>query len=229
MRFKQLFQRKTRLFGKGKEGRNGHTAKGILYELWSRDTFEGRTFLCDVYDNYEEAVIALRQCRKSSLTQDEVLRDTYWLVGTDAARVAERERMESERIDACRRERQYNPEHLRSVCERALDKFADFLEENRSNPVLDRSVDTEWYHRDDCFDRVGLKLGRSGQHGVFYVTLWIWIRASGHYDGGGNGTFVLSGENIKGLCVSLRNAAVRDRLVEAAESLIRGHFEGRCP
>lgn len=229
MRIKNLFQRKNRL-DKAKAGcENGHAVKETLYELWSRDTYEGRTFLCDVYDNYEEAVAALRQCRESALSQDEELRDSYWLVGTDAVQVAERERIESERIDACRREEHYSPEHLRTVCERATDKFADFLKESEPHPVLDRSVDTVWHHPDDCFDRVGLKLGRSGQHGVFFVSLWVWIRQSAHYQGGGVGTFVLDGRTIKELRSRLRNLDVRNNFFHTAERLIKEHFEGDRP
>lgn len=229
MRFKNLFQRKTRLFGKGEEGRGGHAVKEAMYELWSRDTFEGRTFLCDVYDDYDEACAALRRCRESALTQDEELRDTYWLVGTDAARVAERERMESERIDACRREEHYDSEHLRTVCERAMDKFADFLKENEAHPVLDRSVDTVWHHPDDCFDRVGMKLGRSDQHGKYFVSLWVWIRASRHYGGGGDASFVLDGRTVRELRSGLRNPDVRDRIYRTAGKLITEHFEGDRP
>ncbi len=229
MKIKNLFQRKDRL-DKAKAGsENGGAVRDALYELWSRDTFEGRTFLCDVYDNYEEAEAALRQCRERALTQDEKLRDTYWLVGTDAAGVAERERKESERIDACRREKHYAPDHLQAVCERAADKFSDFLKENEAHPILDRSVDTVWHHPDDCFDRIGLKLGKSCPHGVFFVSLWVWIRSSEHYQGGGDATFVLDGRTIKELRSRLRNLDVRNNFFHTAERLIKEHFEGDRP
>lgn len=229
MRLKNLFQRKARLDKAEAGDESGRAAREALYELWSRDTYEGRTFLCDVYDDYEEAVAALRQCRESALDQDEELRDTYWLVGTDAAKVAERERRENERLDACRREKHYDPEHLRAVCERAADKFADFLRENEAHPVLDRSVDTVWHHPEDCFDRVGLKLGRSGTDGVFFVSLWVWIRPSAHYQGGGVGTFVLDGMTVRQLRSDLENTEVQDRLSRTAGELIVEHFRGDRP
>lgn len=224
MKIKNLFQRKDRL-DKAKAGsENGCAVTEHLYELWSRDTFEGRTFLCDVYDSYEEARSALDLCRASALTQDEELRDTYWLVPTDAGRVAERERMEGERLDACIRKEQYNPEHLRAVCEQAVDKFTAFLEANRVRPILDRSVDTVWHHPDDCFNRISLKLGKSDAHGMFFVTLWVWISCSAHHAGGGIATFVLSEETIKGLCKQLRCQETRKELFDKACHLIREHY-----
>ena len=225
MIFKHLFQRKARSARMDGAGDSGRAVTEPLYELWSRDTFEGRTFLCDVYDSYEEARSALDCCRASALTQDEELRDTYWLVPTDAGRVAERERMEEERLNACIREEQYNPEHLRSVCELAIDKFSAFLEANRAHPVLDRSVDTVWHHPDDCFNRIAFKLGRSDAHGMFFVTLWVWIRCSAHHEGGGIATFVLDEETIKGLCKQLRCPETRKELFDKARHLIREHYK----
>jgi len=227
MILKRLFQRMTR--ASRPKGEAGRATSETVYELWSRDTFEGRTFLCNVYDNYEEAVATLSRCRESALTQDEELRDTYWLVGTDSARVAERERIESEKFEACRQEKHYDPEHLRSVCDRAMDKFDAFLLENKKHPVLDKSVDTVWHHSDDCFDRVGLKLGRSDSLGVYYVTLWVWIRASRHYQGGGDATFVLDGKTIKELRSGLLNPDVRDRIYRTAGKLIKEHYDSNRP
>ena len=53
------------------------------YELWGRDTFEGRSFICGEFEDYEEACNALMRCRQSALSQDEELRDAYWLVRVD--------------------------------------------------------------------------------------------------------------------------------------------------
>lgn len=90
-----LFQRITRALSTA----DGHTATDrVLYELWSTDTFEGRTFLCEVYKDYDEACAALKRCLESAPAQDEDLRDTYWLVETDATRIAERERVDRERF-----------------------------------------------------------------------------------------------------------------------------------
>ena len=76
MKLKDIFRRKPAAL-------NGRSGGDTHYELWSRDTFEGRTFLCAVFDNYEEARAALDQCRQDAFSQDEALRDSYWLAGTD--------------------------------------------------------------------------------------------------------------------------------------------------
>ncbi len=124
MKLKDIFRRKP-VAANGRSGGDTH------YELWSRDTFEGRTFLCAVFDNYEEARAALDQCRQDALSQDEALRDSYWLAGTDIAGILERERRERERLSACRLEEGYNPEHPTFVLD---DPAIDGLVEKLRDP-----------------------------------------------------------------------------------------------
>ena len=199
------------------------------YELWSRDTFEGRTFLCAVYDDYEKARAALEKCRRKALSQDEELRDSYWLTGTDLARIAERERREQECFYACQWERDYNAGHLRQVCDRAADRFAEFLARNEKHPIPSRCVGAEWDHREDCFNKISFEMGRSSDHGVFFVSLWVWIRASAHYQGGGVSTFVLNDPTIDGLLEKLRAPEIRESLFETARHLIKEHYDGDRP
>lgn len=200
-------------------------AENTHYELWSHDTFEGSTFLCAVFDNYEEARAALDQCRMEALSQDEELRDSYWLTGTDIEKIIERERRERERFHACRREEEYNPEHLRTVCDRAVDRFAAFLHKNEKHPILRQNVGGEWNHPDDCFNKISFEMGRSDAHGVFFVSLWVWIRASAHYQGGGISTFVLDAPTIDDLCDKLETPEVRQTLFEKARHLISHYFK----
>ena len=204
-------------------------AKDTHYELWGHDTFEGSTFLCAVFDNYDDARAALDQCRMDALSQDEELRDSYWLVGTDIAKILERERREREREMACRQEEGYNPEHLRMVCDRAADRFAEFLRKNEKHPILRQNVGGEWSHPDDCFRKISFEMGRSDAHGVFFVSLWVWIRPSAHYQGGGVSTFVLNDPTITGLCDQLHDPESRQRLFETAGHLIKEHFCGDRP
>ncbi|MBO4671146.1 MAG: hypothetical protein J5640_04820 [Bacteroidales bacterium] len=56
-----------------------HQVKSGRYELWSRDTFEGKTYLCGVFSTLEEAQAELERQEKASLSQDEMLRDTFWI------------------------------------------------------------------------------------------------------------------------------------------------------
>ena len=76
MKIKNPFRKKAAP-GKGRGGAHPR------YELWGRDTFEGRSFLCGEYEDYEEACADLLRCRLSALSQDEELRDAYWLVRVD--------------------------------------------------------------------------------------------------------------------------------------------------
>ena len=216
-------------FRKKSASQKGRDSVDTHFELWSRDTFEGRTFLCAVFDNYEDARAALNQCRMEALSQDEELRDSYWLAGTDIANILERERRERERSFACRREEEYNPEHLRTVCDRAADRFAEFLRKNERHPILRQNVGGEWNHSDDCFNKISFEMGRSDAHGVFFVSLWVWIRASAHYQGGGISSFVLDGPTIDGLCEKLRELETREMLFAKACHLIKRYFEGDRP
>ena len=163
------------------------------------------------------------------LSQDEALRDSYWLAGTDIAGILERERRERERLSACRREVGYNPEHLRTACDRAADRFADFLRKNAKHPILHQRVGGEWDHPEDCFNKISFEMGRSDAHGVFFVSLWVWIRASAHYQGGGVSTFVLDDPAIDGLVEKLRDPETRQRLFETAGHLIKEHYTGHRP
>ncbi len=106
------------------------------FELWGRDSFEGRAFLCGVYDNYEEARADLVRCSQGALSQDEELRDSYWLVGTDLAGIRERELKKRGQEKARLREKGYTPERLRVACERAIDRFVRFLRKNEKHPIL---------------------------------------------------------------------------------------------
>ena len=222
MKLKDIFRRKP-------VAANGRSDGDTHYELWSRDTFEGRTFLCAVFDNYEEARAALDQCRQDALSQDEALRDSYWLAGTDIAGILERERRERERLSACRLEEGYNPEHLRTACDRAAGRFAEFLRKNAEHPILHQRVGGEWDHPEDCFNKISFEMGRSDAHGVFFVSLWVWIRASAHYQGGGVSTFVLDDPAIDGLVEKLRDPDTRQKLFETAGHLIREHYAGNRP
>lgn len=119
----------------------------------------------------------------------------------------------------------YDLDRLRSVCEKAMDRFGDFLLENGDPPLLGKSIDTDWLHPDDCFYRVGLKMGRNDRCGMYFVSLWVWIKGSRYRPGGGIATFVLDGKTTDEIREGLRNPEIRDQIFRAACSLIRKHFE----
>lgn len=79
MKFNDLFHR----IKAAKEEGTAHPVKSGRYELWSHDTFEGRTYLCRVYYSYEEAMAELKRCEKEALSQPKELRDTYWIAGPE--------------------------------------------------------------------------------------------------------------------------------------------------
>ena len=57
--------------------------KTYCYQLWGNDTFSNETYLCGVYMHYSSAHRAMNQRMKRNLTsQDEGLRDTYWITRT---------------------------------------------------------------------------------------------------------------------------------------------------
>ena len=72
-------------------------------------------------------------------------------------------------------------------------------------------------------------MGRSDAHGVFFVSLWVCIRASAHYQVGGISTFVLNAPTIDGLCNQLQDPDSRQRLFEVARHLIKEHYAGDRP
>ena len=72
-------------------------------------------------------------------------------------------------------------------------------------------------------------MGRSDAHGVFFVSLWVWIRASAHYQRGGVSTYVLDDPAIDGLVEKLRDPDTRQKLFETAGHLIREHYAGNRP
>ena len=94
---------------------------------------------------------------------------------------------------------------------------------------MGRCVGAEWNHPDDCFDKVGFKMGWSAAHSVCFVSLWVWIRSSVHYHGGGVSTFVMDAPAIAGIREQLRDQEVRQRLYETARHLIEEHYRGDRP
>ena len=226
MKFKNLLHRRVTA---AEEGKNHPASFGTMYELWSCDTYAHETFLCDVFDNYDDAKKALDKGEESALAQDAEIRDTYWIVETDAAKIAEREQKEKEYYLACRKERSFNAKHLEKVCLRAIDNFVEFLRKNRDNPILEVRVGIKWDHPDDCFDSVEFELEWSEHFKVFFVAEWIWIRSSRHYMGGGISTIALRDETIGGLCKKFQDPIVREHLLNIARTLIQDHFTGERP
>lgn len=226
MKFKNLLHRRVAAAEDGK----GHPASaGVMYELWSCDTFAHETFLCGVFDKYDDAKKALDDGEKQALQQSEEIRDTYWIEETDAAKIAERERKEREFYLACRRERSFVRKHMEKVCIKAIDGFVEFLRKNQDNPLLGIRVDIGWNHPSDCFNSVGFELEWSEHFKVYYVNEWVWIRSSRHYMGGGISTVALRDETIGGLCHKFQEPLVRDHLLKIASTLVKDHFNGERP
>lgn len=226
MKFNNIFHRRAAAEEAGK-AKPANT--GIMYELWGCDTLEHDSFLCGVFHKYEDAKAALDENERMALSQDEGVRDTFWIEETDAVRIAKRERKEREYYTACRQERNYNPKHLNKVCLQALESFVVFLRKNGGHPTLDIRLETTWDHPEDCFNSIGFELGWSEVYNQYYVSEWVWIRSSMHYYGGGVSTVVLRDDTISGLCRKLLDEQVKEHLLKIAATLICDHFEGERP
>ncbi|MBQ7254270.1 MAG: hypothetical protein IJS30_06325 [Bacteroidales bacterium] len=199
---------------------------GVVYELWCEDTFERHTFLCDVFDSYAEALAALERCRRGALKQDEELRDTYWLVRSDAAHSVSLMQATTESLEDYRKVALFCQDHLHCVCEQAIDKFLAFVQKNKECPLLSEKVTVEWNHPDDCFYEVSFSLQLIEDLDIFCVDQSVGIRSTQHYGRGNISVFVLALKGtIDDICSKLQDAEIRRLLFNKACQLIEDYFE----
>ncbi len=167
------------------------------YEVWGTDTFAGEDYLCGTFTSPEEANLLCRnQQYKVAKTQDEGLRDTFWVSKVTEEEIKEREQRKEQIAQQRMSESSFDLSRLELRVKELLSQFNEAVKNfefdeglKQRTPKLYLLTQHELTYNDggDCYNmlRIELKYYRSAT--PFGIQGTISFNKGAEY-GGGNGT-----------------------------------------
>jgi hypothetical protein len=133
------------------------------YELWGTDTFDGNSFLIKIYENKDEAEEMLCELEQDVLSQDESVRDTFWIVETSMEKIKERERLENEWRDQLNKKWNYDDDRLRSYVIFLVKRLMEIIDLDKRGFTKKQSTLLEENnpHEEDCYSLIALEYVKS--------------------------------------------------------------------